>query len=226
MKSAAVVHVSTASSRAATFEGVAACGHRLADEVRSLARANPDLKRISFVGHSMGGLIARHAAGVLLDPSRGTMAGLAPCHLVTMATPHMGVDATHGSPHDLPVLEWLGRFPGVSLLLQPVRALSPIVARAAIGLAGSQFLWADGGALQGSHARDTCACATGRGSRQHPPWHAGDRQQPLLYRMTLDHPNSKEYFYSALCAFRTRTTYGEGAEPAPASPMAATRSWT
>ncbi|GAB2233233.1 hypothetical protein Drorol1_Dr00002452 [Drosera rotundifolia] len=67
------------------------------------------LKNISFLAHSLGGLFARHAVGILYsarnmnaykgdDPSKtdgfqrsGTIAGLEPINFVTLATPHLGV---------------------------------------------------------------------------------------------------------------------------------------
>jgi hypothetical protein len=50
-------------------------------------------QRISFVAHSMGGLLARYAIGALFNPEQGTVAGLQPVHYISMATPHMGCDA-------------------------------------------------------------------------------------------------------------------------------------
>lgn len=41
----------------------------------------------------MGGLLVRYAVGVLYDPQARTVAGLTPCHFITMATPHAGCDA-------------------------------------------------------------------------------------------------------------------------------------
>lgn len=38
---------------------------------------------------------SRYAAGRLFDPGSNTLAGLAPCHFVAMATPHLGCDAQY-----------------------------------------------------------------------------------------------------------------------------------
>jgi len=46
-----------------TFDGLDTCGMRLAAEVEQVVRQHPNLQRISFLGHSMGGLLARHAIG-------------------------------------------------------------------------------------------------------------------------------------------------------------------
>lgn len=48
-----------------TFDGIDNCGKRLATELRECVEAHPELKYISVIGHSMGGLIARHAIGAL-----------------------------------------------------------------------------------------------------------------------------------------------------------------
>ena len=50
---------SDACHRFATYDGIDACGSRLADEVRGLVAETPSLRRISIVAHSMGGLMAR-----------------------------------------------------------------------------------------------------------------------------------------------------------------------
>lgn len=66
----------------------------------------PNLRKISFVAHSVGGLVARYAIGRLYRPpkienedssadtssenSRGTMAGLEAINFITVATPHLG----------------------------------------------------------------------------------------------------------------------------------------
>ena len=48
---------------AQTYEGIDKCGQRLAEEVKGYVEEHPALQRISVVGHSMGGLIARYALG-------------------------------------------------------------------------------------------------------------------------------------------------------------------
>jgi alpha-beta hydrolase superfamily lysophospholipase len=77
-----------------TFAGIDTCGKRLAEEIREVVARNPSLKYISFLGHSMGGLIVRHAAGNLYDPSSKLVAGLQPIHFIAMASPHLGCDAS------------------------------------------------------------------------------------------------------------------------------------
>lgn len=79
--------------RFSTYQGIDACGQRLADEIRTVVASQPSLSRISVVAHSMGGLMARYAVGALYNPDKSLVCGLQPCHFVSMATPHCGCDA-------------------------------------------------------------------------------------------------------------------------------------
>lgn len=121
--SATLLFVSHCNERTRTFDGVDACGERLAEEIRGVAAQHPELRRISVLGHSMGGLIGRYAAGRLYDPSSGTMAGLAPCHFVAMATPHLGCDSI-GSPAQVPLISWLAAVPAVGAAVQGLVSVS------------------------------------------------------------------------------------------------------
>ncbi|CAA7409369.1 unnamed protein product [Spirodela intermedia] len=92
-----------------TFDGVDMMGERLAKEVLSVVKRRPGVQRISFVAHSLGGLIARYAVGRLYEPGSpeesssgegsssaedeypgGRVAGLEPANFITFATPHLG----------------------------------------------------------------------------------------------------------------------------------------
>jgi pimeloyl-ACP methyl ester carboxylesterase len=79
-----------------TTDGVLAGADRVAADVSATVAANPSLRRISFVGNSLGGLYAREAAcrlrsspSALLGGDR--IAGLEPEAFVTIASPHLGV---------------------------------------------------------------------------------------------------------------------------------------
>ena len=65
------------------------------------------MKKISFVAHSLGGLVARYAIGRLYEPNNrskssagksrddiehleGLIAGLEPMNFITFASPHLG----------------------------------------------------------------------------------------------------------------------------------------
>ncbi|KAL8199638.1 hypothetical protein R6Q57_013206, partial [Mikania cordata] len=60
-----IVHCSKCNSALATLDGVDVMGARLADEVISVIQRHPNLHKISFIGHSLGGLIARYAVAKL-----------------------------------------------------------------------------------------------------------------------------------------------------------------
>lgn len=127
-----VVHCSQRNSSTRTFDGVDQMGNRLAEEVKKVIENKPGVKRISFVSHSLGGLVARYAIGVLYEPpsgssteaqnncdridgnfnqnaeeSKGKIAGLEPVSFITFATPHLGSRGNKQLPFvcGLPLLE-------------------------------------------------------------------------------------------------------------------------
>lgn len=71
-----------------------------------MIRRKPNMRRISFIAHSVGGLVARYAIGRLYRPpekepvqdlinkgkvdSIGTICGLEATNFITVATPHLG----------------------------------------------------------------------------------------------------------------------------------------
>lgn len=85
------------------------------EQVRLVVKKKESLKKISFLAHSLGGLIARYALGVLYSSDNcneqyndavtstsanlkpvcssnvGLIAGLEPVNFITLATPHLGV---------------------------------------------------------------------------------------------------------------------------------------
>ncbi|KAF1829625.1 lipase/serine esteras-like protein [Decorospora gaudefroyi] len=76
-----------------TYDGIDTGGERVAEEVErkleELADTGHDIKKISLVGYSLGGLIARYAIGLLFH--RGTFENIQPVNFTTFATPHLGV---------------------------------------------------------------------------------------------------------------------------------------
>lgn len=104
-----IVHRSECNYAKLTFDGVDMMGERLAEEVLSVVNRRQGVKKISFIAHSLGGLVARYAVGRLYEPvpSResphstgnqcdvdhellGKIAGLTPMNFITSATPHLG----------------------------------------------------------------------------------------------------------------------------------------
>lgn len=173
--STTLLHVSAANTYAKTFDGIDTCGQRLAQEVCDVVAANPSLRSISFVGHSMGGLLARCAIGRTFDPSTGRVAGLEPRHYVSMATPHLGCDVE--GPAQVPLIGWVADLPvGLGRPLQSLvsRAAAPVTSTF-LSRSGRQFFLQDG--------------------LEHAP--------PLLYRMTRDCEEAP--YLTALAAFKTRT---------------------
>nr|XP_043613147.1 lipid droplet phospholipase 1-like [Erigeron canadensis] len=99
------VHRSERNAASQTLDGVDVMGERLSQEVLEVIKQKPNLRKISFVAHSVGGLVARYAIGRLYRPPRedaedlstescgeakSTIGGLVPMNFITVATPHLG----------------------------------------------------------------------------------------------------------------------------------------
>ncbi|XP_027366219.1 putative lipase YOR059C [Abrus precatorius] len=101
------VHCSERNVAMQTLDGVDVMGERLAEEVLEVIKTKPNMRKISFIAHSVGGLIARYAIGRLYRPPEkgsmedscnneckldlvGTIAGLEAMNFITVATPHLG----------------------------------------------------------------------------------------------------------------------------------------
>nr|XP_043621292.1 uncharacterized protein LOC122593020 [Erigeron canadensis] len=174
-----LIYASSCNTYSKTFTGIDGAGKRLADEVKQVVKSRDSLKRISFLAHSLGGLIARYAIGVLYTRNahsnteradstlncsgHGTIAGLEAINFITLATPHLGVRGNKQLPFLL----------GVPILEKIAAPMAPIF----VGRTGSQLFLTDG----------------------------KPDKPPLLLRMTTD---SQEWdFISALGAFRYRILY-------------------
>ncbi|KAG2423781.1 hypothetical protein HXX76_015057 [Chlamydomonas incerta] len=229
-----LLHPSQVNRRTDTYDGIDVCGGRLADEIRGVVAAHPSLTRISVVGHSLGGLLLRYAIGLLYSPASGRIAGLAPAHFLSLATPHCGCDGGD-SVAQVPFIGWVPLQP-VQKVLQ---VLSVPTAEVLFRRTGRQFFLADGvgtpataatataGApATGSRGLSTSASPAASGTSASPAAAsssaataaaaaitdassslAADFNAPLLYRLTSDDPDRGAFFYSALAAFRSRTAY-------------------
>ena len=98
-----VVVLQATSYEGKTTEGVDICGQLLCQEVQTALGLTKDKKEkeekesnadgaaftyISFIGHSLGGLICRFACGLLRE--LGTFINVQPVNFITLATPHLG----------------------------------------------------------------------------------------------------------------------------------------
>ncbi|KAN0112712.1 DUF676 domain containing protein [Hyaloscypha variabilis] len=76
-----------------TYDGIELGGERVCqeieEEIEKLAKAGQEIKRISLVGYSLGGLVARFCVGLLY--SKGFFEKITPVNFTTFATPHLGV---------------------------------------------------------------------------------------------------------------------------------------
>ncbi|CAH9081195.1 unnamed protein product [Cuscuta epithymum] len=172
-----LIYASSCNAYIKTFAGIDGAGKRLAVEVMQVVKTRGSLKKISFIAHSLGGLIARYAVAVLFTKNLSTtanrklvcssiqrfIAGLEPINFITLATPHLGVRGNRQLPFllGLPILEKLAA------------PMAPFL----IGRTGRQLFLTDG----------------------------KPNMPPLLLRMTSDCEDRK--FISALGAFKCRAVY-------------------
>ncbi|KAJ5594756.1 uncharacterized protein N7459_000964 [Penicillium hispanicum] len=76
-----------------TYDGVELGGERLVHEIEetleTLNATGQKIKKLSVIGYSLGGLVARYAIGLL--QARGLLDTLDPVNFTTFASPHVGV---------------------------------------------------------------------------------------------------------------------------------------
>jgi len=136
----ALIHVSRVNEFMSTYHGIDTCGERLAQEIRDIVDTkHPTIRRISVIGHSMGGLIARFALGVLFDHRTGLVAGCQPSHFMALVTPHLGCQSTPG-PAQVPLISWSSRLPG---LQRVTSSIAIPVSSGLFGRSGQQFFLRD-----------------------------------------------------------------------------------
>ncbi len=101
---------------ALSVRGIQACGERLAREVEAAVEQHRGVQRISFVGHSFGGIICRRAVRLGLEKGSGgngsgagcRVFGLEPGVFATIASPHLGVSVQPCGGLEVPLLSWVG----------------------------------------------------------------------------------------------------------------------
>ncbi|KAI2625794.1 DUF676-domain-containing protein [Hypoxylon sp. NC1633] len=76
-----------------TYDGIERGGERVCleieEELESIQKRGGKITKLSFVGYSLGGLVARYAIGLL--EMRGVLQQLEPVNFTTFASPHLGV---------------------------------------------------------------------------------------------------------------------------------------
>lgn len=76
-----------------TYDGIELGGERVTQEIEQtleeLATQGRHIRKISVMGYSLGGLVARYAVGLLY--SKGYFRTLTPVNFTTFASPHLGV---------------------------------------------------------------------------------------------------------------------------------------
>lgn len=76
-----------------TYDGIELGAERVTHEIEGFLekkeREGKQIRKLSIVGYSLGGLVARYAIGLLY--SRGWFSKLEPTNFTTFATPHLGV---------------------------------------------------------------------------------------------------------------------------------------
>ncbi|KAL8959815.1 MAG: hypothetical protein Q9193_003383, partial [Seirophora villosa] len=85
--------VAKSNSGSYTYDGIETGGERVTQEIETLLqeleRDGAPIKKLSVIGYSLGGLIARYTIGLL--HSKGWFEKIQPVNFTTFATPHLGV---------------------------------------------------------------------------------------------------------------------------------------
>ncbi|KAI0189625.1 putative serine esterase-domain-containing protein [Xylaria flabelliformis] len=78
-----------------TYDGIELGGERVCveieEEIEAIRKKGGNITKLSIVGYSLGGLVARYAIGLLY--AKGVLDQIDPINFTTFATPHLGVRA-------------------------------------------------------------------------------------------------------------------------------------
>ncbi|OJD16963.1 hypothetical protein AJ78_02897 [Emergomyces pasteurianus Ep9510] len=84
-----------------TYDGIERGGERVAHEIedalKTLYEQDYEISKLSIVGYSLGGLVARYAIGLLY--AKGYFDKIQPVNFTTFATPHVGVRSPARKSH-------------------------------------------------------------------------------------------------------------------------------
>ncbi|KAF7838064.1 putative lipase spac4a8.10 [Senna tora] len=189
-----IVHRSECNSSRLTFDGVDTMGERLAEEVLSVTRRWPEVRKISFVAHSLGGLVARYAIGRLYDYS-STLGS------VDTSTTKNGFSEEQ-TEYSKQCLEqcYKAKIAG----LEPINFIT--FATPHLGSRGHRQLpFLCGLPFLERRASQTAHIVAGRSGKHLFLTDNDDGKPPLLLRMVNDSDDFK--FMSALRAFKRRVAY-------------------
>ncbi|OII72014.1 uncharacterized protein cubi_01347 [Cryptosporidium ubiquitum] len=117
-----------------TSDGIENGALRMSKEIQEVIIKTPSLEKISFIGHSLGGLYNRAVLPLLSDSSlgkqknqsgnnKGLIGGLKPMNFISIGTPHKGVLSDNCTFFGFEVLKmlfpwrWISRLPTISQLL-------------------------------------------------------------------------------------------------------------
>ena len=105
--------ISTINDFHRTWDGIDECGLRLAEFIKEQC-ADGSFNKISFIAHSMGGLMIRNCIGKL--EMEGFFSKIKPIIYASIATPHLGIHSAISYKKFL--ANWLLKLTGQQLLLQ------------------------------------------------------------------------------------------------------------
>jgi hypothetical protein len=112
--------ISDVNNMASTYFGIEPCGRRLRDFVKEQCRLHPLAAKISFIGHSLGGLMIRYCIGLLQEEnffgSDRSLQQMQPVLYVSVASPHLGVQGLGAVRQAL--ARWAIPGTGAALLLE------------------------------------------------------------------------------------------------------------
>ncbi|KAK3437742.1 hypothetical protein EUGRSUZ_C02420 [Eucalyptus grandis] len=196
-----IVHRSECNSSKLTFDGVDMMGERLAEEVLGVIRHRPGVRKISFIAHSLGGLVARYAIGRLYEePSQSELctairdcpSGEQSNHQMEVLEPRE-VKVAAVEPHE-------GKIAG----LEPMNFIT--VATPHLGSRGhKQLPFLCGLPFLERKAPQAAHLIVGRSGKHLFLTDGDDGEPPLLLQMVKDSEDLK--FLSALRAFKRRVAY-------------------
>jgi len=111
-----------------TLDGIDAGGDRVTMEITKLIEENPNIKYLSVIGHSLGGLYGRYSIGSL--HKQNFFDKVKPMNFITMASPHMGSRRSSKGLYN-PLASWVTKNlfsrTGKQLMLEDLEGEEPLL---------------------------------------------------------------------------------------------------